>query len=149
MPLSNGCHHVALLTPDLDRLLEFYREVFDAEVVLDLDEGGLRHALVDLGGSFHLHPFQLADGAEHADGSPAMFARGHLDHVAIGFDDPEAFEQARRRLVARGASDGTLVDWGPVRTVSFLDPDGMDCEIAIAGTGPARTFEERDVVAFA
>lgn len=146
MPLSTGCHHVALLTEDLDRLCTFYCEVFDAEVWMDLDEGPLRHALIDLGGGFNLHPFQIATGTDHAEGSAAMFDRGHLDHVAVRIDDPLAFDEVRRRLVERGVSDGALVDWGPIRTVSFRDPDGMDCEIAMAGDGPIRTFEERRVL---
>ena len=148
MPLSTGCHHVALLTDDLDRFCAFYGEVFDAEVWAKLEEDPLRHALVDLGGGFNLHPFQLLDPTDDARGSARMFGRGHLDHVAIRIDDPAAFEEARCRLVERGASDGALVDWGAVRTVSFQDPDGMDGEIAMAADAPIRSFDERQVVAF-
>ena len=143
-PLSSGCHHVAMLTEDLDRFIDFYRSVFEARVVAELEEEGMRHALVDLGGGFHLHPFQLPRGSGSvARASGEMFRRGHLDHLAVNVGDPGAFETIRQRLVERGASDGTITDFGLVQTVSFDDPDGMDAEIAIAGVGEIRRFDQR------
>lgn len=130
MPLATGCNHVALVTEDLDRFLAFWTTVFEAEVRLDMKEGPVRHAMVDLGGGFCLHPFEFAEANDHGRASPTIFERGHLDHVAIAVDDPEAFDLLRHRLVEAGACDGTLVDFGTVRTVWFEDPDGMGCEIA-------------------
>lgn len=130
MPLATGCNHVALVTEDLDRFLDFWTAVFEAEIRLDMQEGPIRHAMVDLGGGFCLHPFEFADGNDHAPASPTGFDRGHLDHLAIAVDDPELFELVRRRLVEAGACDGTLIDFGAVRCVWFQDPDGMGCEIA-------------------
>ncbi len=143
MPLADGCHHVALVTEDLDRFLEFWVPLFDADVRLDLTEGPMRHALVDLGGGFSLHPFELAEGDSTAGTAlPSMFERGHLDHVAIAIEDPTTFELLRRRLVELGATDGTLTDFGMVRSVWFEDPDGMGCEIAQWTDAPARTLDE-------
>lgn len=135
MPCTTGVHHVALVTSDLDRLIAFYSSVFEAEVVLDMEEEGLRHAMLDLGGGFALHPFFLgADpggtGGADRGGIPPMFERGHLDHVALNVVDRETFEAVRRRLVECGASDGTVTDFGMVRTVTFVDPDGWEGEVA-------------------
>lgn len=135
MPLATGCNHVALVTEDLDRFLAFWTTVFEAEVRLDLQEGPTRHAMVDLGGGFCLHPFEFVDGNDHGHASPTIFDRGHLDHLAIAVDDPGTFDLVRRRLVEAGACDGTLVDFGAVRTVWFEDPDGMGCEIAQWASG--------------
>jgi catechol 2,3-dioxygenase-like lactoylglutathione lyase family enzyme len=142
VPLTIGIHHVATVTADLDRLIQFYVEVFDAVVLVDLDEGGLRHAVLDLGGGACLHPFQM-NGNPYAAGSPTMFDRGHLDHVALNVGDDEAFETLRHRLVAAGASDGMITDFGNVRTVWFRDPDGGEGEVAQWQRGEPLTFEER------
>lgn len=143
MPLAAGCNHVATHTQDLDRLIAFYQEVFDAEIILDLQEGEIRHALVHLGGGFCLHPFELAGGSRHAAGSGAMFDRGHLDHVAIDVADDTTFELLRARLVETGASDGTITDFGAVRCVWFEDPDGMGAEISMSSDGEALAFDDR------
>lgn len=145
--LLAGVNHVALVTADIDRLIDFYATVFDAEVIFDLDEGDLRHAAIDLGNSAVLHPFQV-DGSEHAHGLPDMFGRGHLDHVALNAADRSAFEEVRSRLVEAGASDGSVVDFGIVRTISFWDPDGGEGEVALWADGDPRHFEDRKVEAY-
>lgn len=147
MPLSNGCHHVTVITKDIDKFVEFYVSIFDGELQLDLTEGQLRHVMIDLGG-FSLHPFQFEGGSPEAAASPNVFSRGHIDHLAIKFDDPEYFKLARKRLVEAGASDGTLTDFGCIRQVRFKDPDGMGCEISIWTDGDPLTLEESREEAF-
>lgn len=143
MPLAAGCNHVATHTQDLDRLVAFYAQVFDAEVSVDLQEGPIRHAMIDLEGGFCLHPFEHADGSLHAAGSDKMFDRGHLDHLAIDVADRQTFQLLRTRLVDAGASEGTITDFGAVQCVWFEDPDGMGAEIAIWTDAAPRRFDER------
>lgn len=146
--LTAGINHLALVTADLDRLCAFYVDVFDASVPVTWDEDGMRHAMIDLGGGTALHPFELPD-APDAVASAAIFARGHLDHLAVNVVDDGAFDLLRRRLVEAGASDGLLTDWGNLRSVFFTDPDGCECEIAQwQPAGAPRTYEERVLVPY-
>lgn len=147
MALTSGINHVATLTSDIDRLIRFYVDVFDAEVRHDKDDGPLRHALIDLGGGLCLHPFQI-DGNQHGRALPDMFDRGHLDHIALNVADDAIFEKLRHRLVEAGATDGMITDFGMVRTVWFEDPDGMGSEIAQWQDGEMLSFEERRQYAF-
>jgi catechol 2,3-dioxygenase-like lactoylglutathione lyase family enzyme len=142
MPITTGINHVAFLTDDVDALIDFYTSVFDAEVLADLQEGPLRHAMVDIGGHAALHAFQRPDSAGPTSFGP-VFERGHLDHIALDVADEEAFELVRRRLVDRAATDGTVTDFGRVRSVSFVDPDGWEGEVALWQDGPILTFDER------
>ncbi len=64
MPITVRAHHLTLFTSDIDRLIEFYEQMFDAVTRSDLKEigpggGTLRHVLIDLGGGFSQHPFQM------------------------------------------------------------------------------------------
>jgi catechol 2,3-dioxygenase-like lactoylglutathione lyase family enzyme len=129
MPLLDGIHHVTSLTTDLDRLIHFYRRVFDAPVVLDLAEEGLRHAFIQIGPNTVLHPFQVP-GVEVPPGDPPMFARGRLDHVALYAASEDAFRELLRRLVDEGATDGTVTDMGSLLLYTFTDPDGAQVEVA-------------------
>lgn len=69
--LTAGFNHVALVTADLDRLIAFYHEVFEAPVVVDLDEGHVRHAFIDMGGGSWIHAFMMPNNT-HGIGSPEI-----------------------------------------------------------------------------
>lgn len=137
-----GFHHVAIVSQNVDRLIEFYASVFGASVKFDLTESRARHVLLDVGSDAALHVFEMPS-SPHGAGRSEMFERGHLDRLALNVADEKTLQLLRRRLVERGACVGTVTGIGPVRTCFFRDPDGMDCEIAIWADGPGRTFEER------
>jgi catechol 2,3-dioxygenase-like lactoylglutathione lyase family enzyme len=128
MPLLNGIHHVTSVTSDIDRLIRFYQHIFEAPVLLDLDEDGLRHAFVQLGPHTVLHPFQVP-GVDVPQGNTPMFERGRLDHVALHASSENAFRELRRRLVETGATDGIVTDMGSLLIFSFSDPDGAQYEV--------------------
>jgi catechol 2,3-dioxygenase-like lactoylglutathione lyase family enzyme len=134
----SGVNHVAFLTGDIDQLVSFYEEVFGAGKVVDLaipdPANPGRHVLIDIGGGAALHAFQFADnppGSLHP-----MFHRGRIDHFALDVADEETFEHLRADLVARGASDGTVTDFGVMQVLSFTDPDGHLLELARWVGGP-------------
>jgi hypothetical protein len=52
-------------------------------------------------------------------------------------------DEVTRRLVARGASDGAVTDFGVLKSICFRDPDGLEVEVALWGTEPVRRFDER------
>ncbi len=129
--LLDGVNHVAILTNDSDRLHAFYREVFDATVSRDtmLDEGP-RLSFVDIGPTTELNVFEVAGNAEAQRQTP-MFGRGRIDHLGLQAASMEAFDIIRERLVARGATDGFVTDFGPVLSVFFRDPDGLEGEVCV------------------
>lgn len=135
--LVNGFQHVATVTNDLDRLMGFYEEVFDAETRLVLPIGdeapATRHALIELSPGVVLHPFERPTEDLDQWGIDIL-ERGRLDHFAIRAADEEGFEKLRERLVARGASDGTITDFGPMQSVGFDDPDGTRLEVCYVRT---------------
>ncbi len=128
MALTGGPHHLATLTADLDRLIDFYRRVFEARVVGDMREEGLRHAFIDLGRGFMLHPFQIP-AVEVPQGELAMFQRGRIDHLALRAETADGFWVLRERIYEAGASDGQVTDMGPLLSAGFVDPDGLWGEV--------------------
>jgi hypothetical protein len=84
-----------------------------------------------------------------------MFGRGRLDHFALQASSLEAFETIRDRLMARGACDAFVTDFGPMLSLFFRDPDGLEGEVcvtnpdAVPGVGhppgtPARRYVPED-----
>jgi hypothetical protein len=60
-----------------------------------------------------------------------MFGRGRLDHVGFQATSMDAFEEIRRRLLARGACDEFVTDFGPALSLFFRDPDGLEAEVCV------------------
>jgi len=130
--LLNGVNHVAILTKDTDRLVAFYREVFEAEVDGQLAEfdGAVRLTFIRIGETGELNVFQV-DGNTEAERQTPMFGRGRIDHLGLQAASIDAFDEIRNRLIARGASDHFVTDFGPTLSVFFRDPDGLEGEVCI------------------
>jgi catechol 2,3-dioxygenase-like lactoylglutathione lyase family enzyme len=132
--LLNGFNHVAVLTNDTERLQEFYKDVFDAEILRDGPEtdmdSDVRMTVIHVGPTAELNVFQIVGNSE-ADHQTPMFQRGRLDHLALMAESLPSFEEARDRLMARGAADDFVTDFGPILSVFFRDPDGLECELCV------------------
>lgn len=126
--LVSGINHVAIVTADLPRFIEFYTSVFELELVFEEDTPAFSHAILRAGTGSWLHPAALS-GNTHGAALPDMFNRGHLDHIALLAPSQEAFARIVERLRARGASAGRVEDLGAMHSVWFQDPDGMQGEV--------------------
>ena len=131
--LLNGLNHVAILTNDTERLHAFYQEVFDAPALRHGPEGdnpNLRMSIIHIGPFSELNVFQITGNTE-AERQTPMFGRGRIDHLALQAGSIEAFDAIRGRLIQRGSSDGFVTDFGPILSVFFRDPDGLECEVCV------------------
>jgi len=132
--LLKGLNHVAVITNDASRLNDFYLDVFDAEILRDgseFPEGkGPRLSIIKIGDWAELNVFQI-EGNTEADHQTPMFGRGRLDHLALQAESIDSFETIRERLMARGAADDFVTDFGPMLSLFFRDPDGLESEVCV------------------
>lgn len=133
--LTNGINHVGLLTADIDRFVAFYSEVFGATVdgqeVLPM--GTL--TFVNIGGDRELNVFYV-EGSKEPERQTPMLGRGRIDHIGFQAASLDAFNEVRRRLMAKGATDGFVTNFGPMFSCFFVDPDGLECEVLIPNPNP-------------
>jgi catechol 2,3-dioxygenase-like lactoylglutathione lyase family enzyme len=128
--LLDGIHHVAVLSSDTDRLIDFYQKVFDATVEHTSVDGPVRLTFLSIGPNTELNIFEIEGNDEAAHQAP-MFGRGRLDHFGLRAASLEAFTEIRRRLIDLGGTDGFVTDFGPVLSVFFSDPDGLEGEVCV------------------
>ncbi|MEO7397185.1 MAG: VOC family protein [Ilumatobacteraceae bacterium] len=130
MPISSGFNHLATITADLDRIVAFYAEVFDAHVTFEMSAtpDHPRMAILDLGGGSALNVFESAP--EEIIGDRAkQGGRGPIDHYGIAVDTRETLDTVRGRLVGAGADIGDVQQLGDIWSLFFRDPDGMELEV--------------------
>jgi catechol 2,3-dioxygenase-like lactoylglutathione lyase family enzyme len=87
-------------------------------------------SIIKIGDWAELNVFQI-EGNTEADRQTPMFGRGRLDHLALQADSLDAFETIRSRLMERGAADDFVTDFGPMLSLFFRDPDGLECECCV------------------
>jgi catechol 2,3-dioxygenase-like lactoylglutathione lyase family enzyme len=130
MPVTSGFNHVATLTSDMDRTVDFYKSAFGADVLFEMDarEDHPRMVILDLGAGAALNVFETA--AEEIIGDRRrQGARGAIDHYALAVDSLETLESLRDRLVGAGAEIGEIQQLGAEWSLFFRDPDGMELEV--------------------
>ena len=73
-------HHTHLFASDIDKSLDFYREMLEAEVIFDLEIAGARNVMIAIGSS----------KINFYDQPPKNQERGVVHHLGIETDDIEA-----------------------------------------------------------
>jgi catechol 2,3-dioxygenase-like lactoylglutathione lyase family enzyme len=127
---TTGFNHVATLTPDLDRYVDFYERMFGARVVQTMEarEDHPRMVLLDVGGTAHIGAFEVP-ASQIVGERDRIGRRGAIDHFALSVGSREELEALRDRLVQAGASPGEITDFGTELSVFFRDPDGAELEV--------------------
>lgn len=137
-PRTAGFDHVATLTYDLDRYVDFYHRIFGARLVrlTEAYDDHPRMATIDVRGGAHLHAFEVA--ASEIVGERARIGRrGSVDHFGFAVGSRQELEQLRGRLVDAGASPGEITDFGPGLSVFFRDLTAPRWRSAGTSTRPA------------
>lgn len=150
-----GINHLALVSSDMARTVEFYEGVLGMPLVktIELGGGAGQHFFFDCGNGDSLAFFWFPDAppaapgvsspAHRPDQGPITTAHGSMNHVAFGVP-AEKIDEYVEVLRAAGV-DCTEVanhdnsEWGIsrevtddvyVRSIYFTDPDGISLELA-------------------
>ncbi|MCU0849521.1 MAG: VOC family protein [Spirochaetes bacterium] len=115
--MQHSVHHVHLFASDIGKSLEFYRDFFSGETVLDMEIAGARNVFMKVGsGRIHFY-----------DQPPKMSGPGSIHHFAIMTDDIEA---DYRRLQSAGTGfRKTVTDIGYMKYIMVPAPDGVLIEL--------------------
>jgi catechol 2,3-dioxygenase-like lactoylglutathione lyase family enzyme len=149
--LLDGVNHIGVITDDADRFVRFYTEMFDATVSHRGPAGEGTLTIVDIGPRTELNVFELGANTPPDLVRGSMFGHGPIDHIGLQAADRAAFVEIRRRLMACGATDGFVTDFGRNHSLFFRDPDGLEGEVVLWITSdgpvtppgtPARGYDE-------
>jgi catechol 2,3-dioxygenase-like lactoylglutathione lyase family enzyme len=141
-------HHVALVTPDLDATIRFYVEVLGLRLISSMPAAGPRprHCLLATDAEDDskdwLHFFEqraVAISPYPLEKGPVFPPElGAFNHIALSLPDEKAGLALCSRLEGLGVPVSDANSMGPVRTILFLDNNGLLLEAAWAATGAQR-----------
>jgi catechol 2,3-dioxygenase-like lactoylglutathione lyase family enzyme len=131
MPITTGFNHIATLTNDMNRTIDFYQTAFDAKVVFEIErsEDHPWMKIVDIGGGAALNIFEVPAG-EIIGERRRPGHRGAVDHFAFAVDSRATLEGVKARLVTAGAQEvGEIQRLGGELSLFFRDADGLELEV--------------------
>lgn len=135
-PQWRGFHHIALVTPDLDATIDFYRDVLGMKVLFTLpatDINGRHAAILPGEGFLGLHFFEQPDAKLFTppDLKTMYWLPGALHHISFALPDKAAGLALRERLQSHGiAMTEVMLQGGIVYNMLFQDNNGMLLEAA-------------------
>jgi catechol 2,3-dioxygenase-like lactoylglutathione lyase family enzyme len=120
---ARGLHHVALLSSDVERTVQFYQGVLGfplTEIFENRDYKGSNHFFFDIGHGNLIAFFDFPG----LDLGPYAEVLGGLHHIAISVE-PERWAELKQRLDDAGVD--YLMESGS--SIYFRDPDGARLEL--------------------
>jgi catechol 2,3-dioxygenase-like lactoylglutathione lyase family enzyme len=134
MGLANGVNHLAIVTKDIKRQIEFFTQVVGAELeALYWMHGASRtfHGFIKLSDSSSI-AFVQGPASGIADGARKGLAPGQMQHVALNVDTEEELLAIRDRIRAAGYSIAGPIDHGFCKSIYMAAPENISLEFCTA-----------------
>ena len=129
-----GLHHVTVICRDVQRSLDFYRNLLGMRLVrqtVNEDDQSARHLYF---GDERGHPGTLVTCLEYPNLEEGKVGPGSTHHFALAVDSVEELAGWRDYLASRGVPCTEVMERGPYSSIYLRDPDGHIVELA-AGVG--------------
>jgi catechol 2,3-dioxygenase-like lactoylglutathione lyase family enzyme len=142
----NGIHHLAFMSGDIKKHIDFFSQVMGCPLVALFDmhgvPGGL-HAFLRMNDHSYFSIVQLPDvdkipatlGVTHAGRGEMASAAGTLQHLAFNVDTDADLVAMRDRIRSHGVNVIGPIDHGMCRSIYFAGPDHMALEVATSSVG--------------
>jgi glyoxalase family protein len=134
-PRITGLHHVTLICADVERSVEFYRDLLGMRVVkqtVNEDDRSARHVFF---GDEQGQPGTIVTCLEYADLEETRVGAGSVHHFALGVESEEALAAWHDHLRSRGVPCTEVMDRTYSKSIYLRDPDGTIVELATLGPG--------------
>lgn len=151
---AQGIHHIAVMTGDIKKQIEFFSDVLGCrlEAIFDMHgvPGGL-HAFLHLADDCSFSLVQLPGTAEtpseigvtHAGSGSGKSAPGTMQHLAFKVSNRDELLAIRDRIRTKGVNVFGPIDHGMCQSIYFAGPENLALEVAWsdAAIEPARWID--------
>jgi catechol 2,3-dioxygenase-like lactoylglutathione lyase family enzyme len=126
----DGINHLALITPDMDQTVRFYRDILGLPLVGALGTPTFRHYFFDLGNHNTIAFFEYVGVTDIGEEKPAgIAAEGRqFDHLSFNVASEADMLALAERLRGHGVEVTRVVDHDFIQSIYFTDPAGISLE---------------------
>ena len=115
--MKNSLHHAHLFATNVDESIKFYKHMFGAKVLFDLEMAGARNVMIQIG----------ASKINFYDQSPKDQGRGAIHHLGIETDNLDALVEHMKSIGFQFRKD--IKNFGPMKYVMAGAPDNVLLEL--------------------
>jgi glyoxylase I family protein len=136
-----GLHHVTVICRDVERSVDFYRNLLGMRLVkqtVNSDDRAARHLFF---GDEEGRPGTIVSCLEYAELDEGSVGRGSTHHFALAVESEEELLGWRDYLRGRAVPCTDVLDRTYFKSLYLRDPDGHIVELATLG--PGLTIDER------
>jgi catechol 2,3-dioxygenase-like lactoylglutathione lyase family enzyme len=130
-----GLHHVTVICSDVERSVDFYRNLLGMRLVkqtVNEDDRGARHLFF---GDEEGRPGTIVTCLEYPELEEGTVGRGSTHHFALTVESEEELAGWHGYLRSRGIPCTDVMDRTYFKSLYLRDPDGHILELATAGPG--------------
>lgn len=130
-----GLHHVTVICRDVERSVDFYRNLLGMRLVkqtVNEDDQGARHLFF---GDEEGKPGTIVTCLEYPELDEGSVGRGSTHHFALSVESEEELMGWHAYLTSRGIPCTEVMDRTYFKSLYLRDPDGHIIELATAGPG--------------
>lgn len=144
MVQPTGIHHIAIMTGDMKKQIEFFSDVLGTPLVAIFDMHGVPggiHAFLKLDGGCYFSLVQLPETADipitlgitHAGTGAGNSAPGTMQHLAFYVKDETQLLAMRDRIRTKGVNVIGPLNHGMCKSIYFAGPEQLTLEVACPG----------------
>jgi catechol 2,3-dioxygenase-like lactoylglutathione lyase family enzyme len=125
-----GINHLALIVPDMEQAVRFYRDIVGLPLVGALGNENFRHYFFDLGNHNTLAFFEypgVTDTGGKKDAGVAGSGR-QFDHLSFQVETEADLLALQERLREHQVEVTRVVDHNFIQSIYFTDPSGITLE---------------------
>lgn len=126
----SGIHHAAFATSDMDKTVDYWRDLLGFKLVLALADSGEKQYAFQISGQMILFFFEWKAVEPVRPKRHGMPVSGPFifDHLALNLESQEELEKLQDLLVCAEQPVSDLIDHGFIRSIYSFDPNGIPLE---------------------
>jgi len=128
-----GIHHAAMVTPDMETTIRFWRDLMGLRMVLGMGEEDRRMYFFEVAPNNFLSFFEWPEVERAPYKVPGVPVKGPFifDHISFGLETEDEMWNLAERLIAAGFFVSNVMDHGFVKAFYTYDPNGIPLEFCV------------------